>query len=64
MWYIGNTILVSMATSPLREAMNIAEDLKMCVAELGQEEVFPVIPVELVDPGAARVFSKSRRGKV
>ena len=58
-------VLVSMATFTYREAINIAEDLKVCVTELGQEEDgFPSIPTELMDHNVARIFSKSRRGKV
>ena len=36
----------------------------MCVTELEQEDGFPSVPIELVDPNVARIFAKSRRGKV
>lgn len=45
------------------EATHIMEDLKSCVLELEQEENFPSVPIELMDPNVARIFSNSRRGK-
>ena len=40
----------------------VVSDIKQCLSEL-EEELVPV-PAELVDPSVARIFAKSKRGKV
>ena len=40
------------------------EEFRLCLTELEQEEDLPVVPVELLDPNVARIYSKSRRARV
>lgn len=51
-------------TAESREAMGIMDDFRDSLTELEQEEDVPVVPVEMVDPSIARIYSKSRRAKV
>lgn len=46
-----------------REAVTIVDEFKLCLSELEQEEAMGMIPVELMDPNVARIYSKSRRAK-
>lgn len=47
-----------------RDSLSLAEEIKEVIVELGQEEDMPAIPVELMDPNLAYIFSKSRNAKV
>lgn len=47
-----------------REALTLVEEFRLCLTELEQEEDLPVVPVELLDPNVARIYSKSRRARV
>ena len=49
---------------PFREAVTIVEEFKLCLTELEQEESMGMVPLELMDPNVARIYSKSRRAKV
>lgn len=42
----------------------LQDDLHNALVELEGEEGVPVVPVELVDPNVAKIFSKSPRAKV
>ena len=42
----------------------LADDLSNALVELEGEEGVPVVPVELVTPDVAKIFSKSPRAKV
>ena len=48
----------------LRDALALADDLTNALVELEGEEGVPVVPVELVSPDVAKIFSKSPRAKV
>lgn len=50
--------------STCREALTLVEEFRLCLTELEQEEDLPVVPVELLDPNVARIYSKSRRARV
>ncbi len=59
-----DAVVVSTET---RDSLSLVEEIKECLGELEAElaeEAFLPIPVELVDPNVACIFSKSRRGKV
>ena len=45
-----------------RDALMVVSDIKQCLNEL--EEEMAAVPVELVDPSVARIYAKSKRGKV
>ena len=47
-----------------RDSLSLAEEIKEVIVELGQEEDMPAIPVELMDPNLAYIFSKSRNARV
>ena len=47
-----------------REAVSVVDDLKMCIAELEQENQIPTISVEAIDGEVARVFMGSPRSEV
>ena len=47
-----------------RDALMLADDLSNALVELEGEEGVPVVPVELVTPDVAKIFSKSPRAKV
>lgn len=47
-----------------REAMSVVDDVKMCIAELEQENQIPTISVEALDGEVARVFMGSPRSEV
>lgn len=47
-----------------RDSLSLAEEIKECLGELEQEENVPTVPVEVIDPNVAYIFSKSQRGKV
>ena len=42
----------------------LVDEFKLCLTELDQEEDLTVVPVELLDPNVARIYSKSRRARV
>ena len=42
----------------------LVDDLTNALVELEGEEGVPVVPVELVNPDVAKIFSKSPRAKV
>ncbi|CAI8018492.1 Transcription elongation factor SPT6 [Geodia barretti] len=46
-----------------RDALMLADDLSNALVELEGEEGVPVVPVELVTPDVAKIFSKSPRAK-
>lgn len=56
-----NAIVLSAET---RDSLSLAEEIREVVGELSQEEDFSAIPVELLDPNLAYIFSKSRNGRV
>ena len=47
-----------------RDALMLVADLSNALVELEGEDGVPVVPVELVNPDAAKIFSKSPRAKV
>ena len=49
---------------PPRDAIMLLEDLQNALAELEGEDGVPIVPVELVNPNVAKIFSKSPRAKV
>ena len=40
----------------------VVTDIKQCLNDVEEEVV--TVPVELVDPSVARIYAKSKRGKV
>lgn len=56
-----DTVVVSAET---RDSMSLVEEVKEVIGMLGQEEDMTAIPVELMDPNLAYVFSKSRNARV
>ena len=40
----------------------VVTDIKQCLSDVEEEVV--TVPVELVDPSVARIYAKSKRGKV
>ncbi len=57
-----NDVIIMM--SWYREAVIIVDEFRQCLAELDQEEAVPLVPVELMDPNVARIYSKAKRGQV
>ena len=47
-----------------RESLSIIDEFKECLTELDTEEDVGVVPVELMDPNVARIYSKTNRAKV
>ena len=47
-----------------RESLSIIDEFRECLTELEQEEDVGVVPVELMDPNVARIYSKTNRAKV
>lgn len=47
-----------------RDSMSLVEEIKEVIGVLGQEEDMTAIPVELMDPNLAYIFSKSRNARV
>ena len=47
-----------------RESLSIIEEFRECLTELEQEEDVSVVPVELLDPNIARIYSKTNRARV
>ena len=47
-----------------RESLSIIDEFRECLTELEQEEDVGVVPVELLDPTVARIYSKTSRAKV
>lgn len=47
-----------------RDSLSLVEEIKEVVGELGQEEDFPTIQVELMNPNLAYIVSKSRNSRV
>ena len=47
-----------------RDALMLVDDLHNALVELEGEEGVSVVPVELVNPNVAKIFSKSARAKV
>ena len=56
--WIGQLVLV---VCLYREALMLVDELKLCLTEVEQEAV---VPVELLDPNVAGMYSKSRRARV
>lgn len=57
-----DVIVVSAET---RDSLMLVEEIRECLGVLSQEEEeLPPVPVELIIPDVARLFSKSRRGMV
>ncbi|KAK2574192.1 Transcription elongation factor SPT6 [Acropora cervicornis] len=54
---------VIVVAAECREAMAVVDDMKMCIAELEQENQIPSIPVEALDGEVARVFMGSPRSE-
>ena len=44
--------------------MAVVDDMKMCVAELEQENQIPTVSIEALDGEVARVFMSSPRSEV
>ena len=55
---------VIVVAAECRETMAVVDDMKMCIAELEQENQIPSIPVEALDGEVARVFMGSPRSEV
>ena len=48
-----------------RESLSIADEFRECLRELeAEDDEIPVVPVELMDPNVARIYSKTNRAKV
>ena len=47
-----------------RETVSVIDDIKMCIAELEQENQIAAISVEAVDGEVARIFLSSPRSEV
>jgi len=47
-----------------RETLSVVDDIKMCIAELEQENQIPPISVEALDGEVARIFMSSPRSEV
>ena len=47
-----------------RECLSIVDEFRECLTELEQEEDVGVVPVELMDPNVARIYSKTSRATV
>ena len=59
--YRPGAIVLSVET---RDSLSLADEIRELLGELKQEEDWPTVPVELMEPNVARVFSKSRSGRV
>lgn len=55
---------VVVVAAECRETMSVVDDVKMCIAELEQENQIPTISVEALDGEVARVFMSSPRSEV
>lgn len=51
-------------SSESRDSVSLVQEIQELVNELSQEDDLPPAPVELVLPDVARLFSKSKRGRV
>ncbi len=47
-----------------RECLNIQQDFKDCVEEADREDDVGMVPVELLDPCLAKIYSKTQRAHV
>ena len=47
-----------------RECLSIVDEFRELLGELEQEDEVGVVPVELLDPNVARIYSKTNRAKV
>lgn len=55
---------VVVVSAECRETVAVVDDIKMCIAELEQENQIPTISVEALDGEVARVFMSSPRSEV
>lgn len=55
---------VVVVAAECREALSVVDDMKMCIAELEQENQIPTISVEALDGEVARIFMSSPRSEV
>lgn len=55
---------VVVVSAECRETVTVVDDMKMCIAELEQENQIPTISVEALDGEVARVFMSSPRSEV
>ena len=55
---------VVVVSAECRETVGVVDDIKMCIAELEQENQIPTISVEALDGEVARVFMSSPRSEV
>ena len=55
---------VVIVAAEFRETVSVMDDIKMCIAELEQENQIPTISVEALDGEVARVFMSSPRAEV
>lgn len=55
---------VIVVSAESRECSSIVDEFKECLEELESEEDMSMIPVELMDPNIARIFSKTSRAQV
>ena len=53
-----------MVAAESRECLNIVQDFKECLEEASAEEYLGGVPVELMDPCVAKIFSKTQRAQV
>lgn len=56
-----DAIVISAET---RDSLSFVEEVKECLGQLEAEEDLPPVPVELMDPNVAYIYSKSQRGRV
>lgn len=54
---------VVVVAAECREALSVVDDMKMCIAELEQENQIPTISVEALDGEVARIFTSSPRSE-
>lgn len=55
---------VVVVAAEFRATVSVIDDIKMCIAELEQENQIPTISVEALDGEVARVFMSSPRAEV
>ena len=55
---------VVVVSAECRETLSVVDDMKMCIAELEQENQIPTISVEALDGEVARLFMSSPRSEV
>ena len=55
---------VVVVATECRETLSVVDDMKMCIAELEQENQIPTISVEALDGEVARIFTSSPRSEV